>query len=88
MRSCATQIFTSISAVQFACLVKKVNDAGVAISGNAGSATHDGITIAWTYDPAGNSLSIQCTSAPFFMPCGTIQSKIHDLVDQSEQPPA
>jgi len=81
MSSCATQSFSNITLDQFNCLVTKAKDAGINISGNSGSVSQDGITIAWTFEPAANTLSIQCTSAPFFVSCGTINSKIHDLVD-------
>jgi hypothetical protein len=82
MSSCAAQTFTGISPDQFACLLKMVSDSGVPISGNSGSASKDGITVAWTFDPTTKTLNIQCTSAPFFVTCGMINSKIHDLVDQ------
>ena len=65
MGSCAAQIFTGISPSQFACLLKKANDAGIPISGNSGTASKDGITITWAFDPTINTLNIQCTSAPF-----------------------
>jgi hypothetical protein len=81
MGSCATQSFTNVSSDQFACLVAKANAAGIEISGNAGNASKDGITIQWKFDPGTNTLTIQCTSSPFLVPCGTINSKIHDLVD-------
>ena len=85
MSSCAAQTFTSISPTQFACLVAQANNAGIPISGNSGSASQDGFTVAWTFDPGTGTLQIQCTSAPFLVPCGMINSKIHDLVDQCTQ---
>jgi hypothetical protein len=81
MGSCAAQIFTNISSDQFACLVGKANAAGIAISGNVGNASKDGITIQWSFDAGANTLTIQCTSSPFLVPCGTINSKIDELVD-------
>ena len=81
MTSCATQIFSQVTTEQFACLTEKAKSAGIDIVGNTGKASRDGIEIGWTYDPVGKVLSIQCTSAPFFVSCGTINSKIHDLVD-------
>lgn len=81
MSSCATQSFSNITLDRFNCLVTKAKAAGINISGYSGSVSQDGITIAWTFEPTANTLSIQCTSAPFFVPCGTVNSKIHDLVD-------
>jgi hypothetical protein len=82
MSSCATQLFDGITQTRFDCLVNKANDAGIAIAGNAGEASQDGVTIRWLYDPAKESLELQCTSAPFFLPCGTINGRIHDMVNE------
>jgi hypothetical protein len=81
MSSCAAQLFSGFTVEHFTCLVAKANAAGIDISGNAGSASRDGVTVAWVFDPGAQTLSIQCTSAPFFVSCGAINSKIHDLVD-------
>jgi hypothetical protein len=81
MTSCAEQIFSKVTSEQFACLTEKAKTAGIDIAGNNGKATRDGIEISWRYDPVDETLSIRCTSAPFFVSCGTINSKIHDLVD-------
>ena len=81
MSSCATQVFSNVTQAQFDCLSQKASAAGINISGNAGSASQDRITVEWTFEPTAATLSIQCTSAPFFALCGTINSKIHDLVE-------
>jgi hypothetical protein len=88
MGSCAAQTFPGISPDQFACVLQKVNESGISISGNSGSASKDGITIAWEFDPVTQTLSIQCTASPFYVSCGTINSKIHDLVDECFSLPA
>jgi hypothetical protein len=82
MAGCATQTFTGITIERFGCLLAKAQEAGINIVGNSGSATQDGITIDWNFSPAEQTLDLQCTSAPFYVPCGTINSKIHDLVDE------
>ena len=82
MSACAAQTFTSISLAQFNCLAQEASKAGIPISGNAGSVSKDGFTVVWTFDPGTGTLQIQCTSSPFFVSCGMINSKIHDLVDQ------
>jgi len=81
MSSCAVQVFNGVTAEQFACLVGKAQAAGINIAGNSGSASERGITIAWTFDPVAKTLSVQCTSTPFGVMCGAINSKVHDLVD-------
>jgi hypothetical protein len=81
MSSCPTQVFTNITPAQFDCLSQKASVAGINISGYAGSASQDGITVEWNFDPTAATLSIQCTAAPFYVPCATINSKINALVE-------
>jgi hypothetical protein len=81
MSSCATQTFTAITQARFDCLVQKAQSQGITISGNSGEATRDSITIRWAFDPAAQTLELQCTSAPFFLTCGTINHEVHDIVD-------
>jgi len=81
MSQCAAQVFTGVSPQKFACLQGKAATQGIAINGDQGSASKDGITVAWNYEAGSETLTIQCTSAPFFLNCGTINSTIHNLVD-------
>jgi hypothetical protein len=66
---------------QFAALAAKGAASGLALSGNQGQAAKNGFTVTWNYDPAAGVLEIQCVSAPFLVPCSTINGRIHDLVD-------
>jgi hypothetical protein len=81
MASCATQVFSAITQARFDCLVLKAQGSGINITGNSGVQSKDGITIRWHFDPAGQTLELQCTDSPFFVPCGIINGKIHDIVD-------
>ena len=81
MSQCAAQVFTEVSSEKFACLQEKAADQGIAIDGDQGSASKDGIIITWDYEADSQTLTIQCTAAPFFLSCGTINVTIHDLVD-------
>lgn len=81
MGGCATQIFTNVTQQRFNCLVAKAAAAGITINGNSGQATQSGVTIRWAFDPVAQTLEFQCMSAPFLVPCGIINSKVHDLVD-------
>jgi hypothetical protein len=85
MGSCAKQTFTNISQQQFSCIVQQAqSNFGISIGGNSGTASKSGVTVAWNYDPNAQTLDIQCTDAPFFLGCGTINSKIHDIVDSCQ----
>jgi hypothetical protein len=79
--SCAKQTFTGLTPDQFAALAAKGAASGLALSGNEGQAVKNGFTVTWNYDPAAGVLEIQCLSAPFLVPCSTINGRIHDLVD-------
>jgi hypothetical protein len=81
MSACAAQVFSGIDQRRFARLSAKAEAEGIFISGNVGSATQGKITIAWDYDPATETLTLQCTDAPFYLGCVFINSNIHSLVD-------
>lgn len=82
MGPCATQVFTGVTQARFNCLVEKAQTAGITIAGNVGQATQHGLTVRWSFDPINQVLELQCTEAPFFLSCGKINGKIHDLVDE------
>ena len=82
MAKCAAQVFSNISPQVFACLVDRAKVAGIDITGNSGTTPpHSGVSVAWEYDPASETLSIQCLSLPFLVSCGAANSQIHNLVD-------
>jgi hypothetical protein len=81
MGQCAAQVFTGVSPEKFACVQAKAAAQGITISGNQGSASKDGITVTWDFEGDSQTLTIQCTAAPFFVSCGTINSTIHNFVD-------
>jgi hypothetical protein len=85
--SCAKQTFTGLTPDQFAALAAKANASGLALSGNVGQASKSGFKVTWNYDPTAEVLEIQCVSAPFLVPCSTINGRIHDLVDSVIAPP-
>lgn len=82
MASCATQTFENFTQARFDCLVQKATSAGITVSGYDGTASRDSITIHWHFDPLAQTLQLQCTQYPFFLSCGDINGKIHDIVDE------
>jgi hypothetical protein len=72
-----------VTPAQFDLLSQRASAAGIALSGTSGSATKDGITLAWTYNAAAQTLMIQCTDAPSFVPSSMIASRIQSLVTSS-----
>ena len=81
MAGCEVQTFSGMTQEQFTCLLQKAQSSGINITGNSGTASRDGITLMWNYDPASQVLTVQCTDKPIFLMCGVITSQISDLVN-------
>ena len=81
MAGCGPQKFTGVGEAELACLKAKGASAGVPISGDDGQATTMGVTVKWHYDEAAQVLVVECTDAPFFVPCSTITDRIKQLVE-------
>lgn len=79
----APLIFSPITPEQFGTLIQKANNAGLALQGNAGTASRLGVEVAWEYAPDAHRLTIQCLSAPFFMNTDTVNRKISALVQET-----
>jgi hypothetical protein len=84
MSACASQRFSGVTPAQFESLARKASAvAGVALEGRSGSCSRNGFTVIWDYDSTEHSLTIQCTASPFSVTCGSINQRIHDLVDSA-----
>lgn len=60
---------------------------GISISGNAGTATKNGITIAWVYDPSGQTLTVGDTRRPWYVPESNVDEELTELVNATDPPP-
>jgi hypothetical protein len=81
MGPCASQTFNNITPDQWQALQAKAAANNIPINGSSGTATQQGFTFTWQYDAASGTLTIQCLDHPFWAPCGTINSRVHDLVE-------
>ena len=81
MSACAVQTFQAVTQAHFDCLVQKASGWGIIVSGIEGQSSKDGITVRWKFDAASQTLELQCLDSPFFLSCGLINNRIHDLVD-------
>jgi hypothetical protein len=70
----------SFSGLQFDNLKAKIRAEGYDISGEAGELQYKGVTVAWLYNPERQELTLTCTKKPFIYPCGTVNSKLQELV--------
>lgn len=82
MSACAVQTFSNITQDTMNCLEEAARAQGYPVTGNSGSITDEGFTIAWNYNPSNETLQIQCTDSPWIVPCSTINGRIHALVEQ------
>jgi hypothetical protein len=82
MAPCPAQVFENLSQDQLNCLAAKARAAGITISGSGGPTAKKGVTVTWNYDPNTKQLTIQCLSTPPFVSCGSVSSKLHDLVEE------
>jgi hypothetical protein len=83
--SCDQQTFSQVSQSAFDCLKQKALAIGITIDSDQGQSSKNGITVAWKFDPDTQTLELVCTEKPFIIPCGTINSKIREVVDQCLQ---
>jgi hypothetical protein len=84
MSACASQTFSGVTPAQFESLTRKATAAvGTTLEGHTGSCSRQGFTVIWDYDLTEQKLVIQCTASPFSVTCGSINQRIHDLVDSA-----
>lgn len=81
MSACAMLSYNGVTPSAWQSAIAIAATYGVAITTDTGSATADGFTIAWNYNPAQKTLSIQCTDSPFWAPCSEINGKINDAIE-------
>lgn len=83
MAASEPQVFLNVTPQRYAALVAKAGAAGIALSGNAGTASQFGVDVAWDYAPEAERLTIQCLKAPFFMSAETIDARIKTMVEET-----
>jgi hypothetical protein len=83
MASSTPQIFQNITPEQYESFVAKAKAAGIAITGDSGTASKMGVTVSWSYDPPRQQLTVQVISTPFFIKASTVDAKIAALVKEN-----
>lgn len=78
-----SQMFRGVTPVQYARLLEKVNDAGIAISGPSGRASKMGVEVAWNYSEESQELELTCLRVPFFMSADDVNSRLRKLVGEA-----
>jgi hypothetical protein len=80
MSQCPEIVATSVTPEKYQTLLTTAKAQGLDLSGVTGSTTFQGMDFTWTYDANGQSLTIQCTGKPIFVPCSMIESRIRALL--------
>ena len=80
-------IYENITAQRLAAIEARAQqELGISISGNEGTATKNGITIGWVYDPTGLTLTVGDTRKPWFVPESKIAEELTVLVNGTGAP--
>ena len=80
MSSCPAIAFGDVSEEKYEALLITAQAQGLELAGESGSTTYQGIDFTWHYDRPAQSLTIQCTGKPIFIPCSMIESRIRALI--------
>ena len=80
MSQCPEIVLSEITADKYQSLLATAKAQGLDLTGETGSTTFQGMDFTWTYDPAAQSLAIQCTNKPIFVPCSMIESRLRALI--------
>ena len=80
MAHCPEIVLSEITPEKYQSLLATAKAQGLDLSGETGSTAFQGMDFIWTYDPAAQSLAIQCTGKPIFVPCSMIESRIRGLI--------
>lgn len=83
MSQCAAQVFTDITRDRWTALQNKAAQNNIDLSADSGQSTQQGFTFSWQYVAETATLTIQCLDRPFWAPCGTINGRVHDLIESS-----
>lgn len=79
--ACAMQSFNNVEANVWTCIVQKLAQQGIDITGPSGTQSKGGYTVWWNYD--GSTLQVQVTQHPPILPtCSMINGKIHDEIEE------
>jgi hypothetical protein len=78
--SCPAITFAEITADKYQTLLATAAAQGLNLAGEQGSSTYQGLDFTWAYDAPGETLTIQCTGKPIFIPCSMIEARIRALI--------
>lgn len=79
--ACDPITYSNVDGIKWAAIKTAVEEQMPELSpmADAGSGSHYGVTLAWVW--ANNTLTITCTSKPFFVGCETIKEKLDAAIN-------
>lgn len=83
MASCKPQVFSGVTAGQYAALMAKAKSVGMDISGTHGRASRMGVEVEWTYSEEKQELVLTCLRTPFFVSEDQVNEQLQTLVKQA-----
>ena len=78
--SCPAITLSQITAEKYQTLLATAQSQGLNLTGIQGSTNFQGMDFTWNYDATAQTLTIQCTGKPIFIPCSMIDSRIRALI--------
>jgi hypothetical protein len=79
----APQIFSPVTLAQYETLIQRAQAAGIALTGDSGTASRFGVEVTWNYSAETQKLEIQCLSTPFFVKAADVDAKIRSVVTEA-----
>lgn len=80
--ACGPLNFRAINSKKWACIRDSVyKKYGFRVDKNNGSASKDGFSFTWNYDPGAETLTVTCTDKPSQTGCNTITDRANEIVN-------
>ena len=76
-------VIEGVTTSQYAQMVERAKAAGIAITGNSGTAQKYGAAIAYEYQPDTQVLRLECTKVPFFLTKNEVYGRLRTLMSKA-----
>ena len=82
--ACDPLSYSGVDASSFASLKETIErEYGIRIDSDEGEAAQRGFTLKWAYEPAAQTLEIQCLEKPFIAPCSVVNDYINRAAEKA-----
>ena len=78
--SCPAITLENVTTTKWATLLTTAQAQGLNLAGLTGMTQFQGMDFSWNYDESTETLTLQCTNKPIFIPCHMIESRIRALI--------